>query len=875
MVSETESGAGKRMRIGTGDARELPDRRPHELIEDVAARSPDAIAVTASGADGWTYAELNAYANRVAHALLAGAHPAESVVAVITERTLPWAASVLGILKAGLTYLPIDPDCPADRVRHLLRQSRAQAVLAARDGDRHLSGALAEWDGTDAPRLLSIEDVIESDTPAGNPGVDVAPDDLAYIYFTSGSTGLPKGAMCEHLGMLNHLMAKIDVLGLGAGDVVAQNAPISFDISLWQLVAAWLVGGQTAIIAQEDILDVRRFRDELVERGTTIAQLVPSYLDVLLTDLDTQPGAGRLGAVRFVSVTGEAISRRLIERWFARYPGIPLVNAYGATEASDDTTHAVIDAVPATKLVPVGRPIRNVRVYIVDEQLELVPLGTAGEIVFSGICVGRGYINDPDRTAAAFEPDPHHPGARLYHSGDFGRWLRDGNLEFLGRRDEQIKVRGMRVELGEVERQITLLDGVRAASVIARKGPHDTTMSAFVVGAPDLSADAVLAELRRTLPPHLLPATCEVLDHFPVNSNGKVDKKLLAERASAPSAPRPDRPKPATDTERRLAAAWSEILGRPLDDIAADDDFFALGGDSLASVRLIVRLQRTMSLVQLMAHPVLRDLASAMDGAQTGRRRSLHLLAKSGSGGPTLVCVPDASGNAVNFQGFAEALAARGFTVYGVELAGHDIGRRHEPLRTVAETAAGLIAEVRALDLTDVMLWGQGTGAAVAVAAAHLPGAAVRAVFAGSHHIDAVAAANQRAAATEQLSDAAIKARIAIEYGYAEFDELGAERTRLVAAAYRHDTLAADRYFTRLLTTGRPEPMTVPLCVVVAHDDATTRVGTEHDGRWRAVSEHVSMRTLPVGGRHFHRSEPEAAAELVQRAAAAWMQSVA
>lgn len=829
-----------------GAVRELPDRPAHELVEDVAARTPLAIAV--SGDTDWTYAELNARANRVAATLLVDGLPAESVVAVITGRTLPWAAAVLGVLKAGAVYLPIEPDCPADRVSHLLRRSDARTVLVADDAGAQLSAALTTWDG-EPPRVLSLNDVVESHAVQNNPEIPVAADQLAYIYFTSGSTGLPKGAMCEHIGMLNHLMAKIDVLGLSADDVVAQTAPISFDISLWQLVAAWLVGGRTTLVAQRDILDVRRLLGELVDRGTTIAQLVPSYLDVLLTDLDNQADPAELGAIRFVSVTGEAISTRLTERWFERYPHVPLVNAYGATEASDDTTHAVIASVPQTRTPSVGRAIANVRVSVVDENLEVVPDGQAGEIVFSGICVGRGYINDPDRTAAAFVRDPREPGVRLYRSGDFGRWLPDGNLEFLGRRDEQVKVRGMRVELGEVERQLTRVAGVRAASVVARTEPHGTSLAAFVLGDTSLSPDTVLAESRRILPAHLHPATCRVLDQFPVNSNGKVDKKALAELATQ-SKPDLERPRPGTDTERVLAAAWSEVLGRSMDDIRADDDFFALGGDSLAAVRLIVRLRRATSLTQLMAHPVLRELAAAMDGAATEQGGMLHRLA--GGDGPVVVCVPDASGNAVNFQRLAESLAARGFAVYGLEPPGHDIGREDEPLRTVAETAAELVAELAALDPQDVVLWGQGTGAAIAIEAARTADVAVRVVFLGSPR-------SRPDAGVEELSDEAIRDRIALESGYTEFDEFGAERARLVAAAYRHDTRAAQRYLSRLLASNRI-PLPTPMCVVVAQDDTTADAEF-----WQAVARDVSVEVLPSGGRHFHRTQPDGTADLVAR----------
>ena len=243
-------------------------------------------------------------------------------------------------------------------------------------------------------------------------GVSVASDQLAYIYFTSGSTGEPKGAMCEHAGMLNHLYAKIDDLQIDEGQVVAQTAPQCFDISLWQLVSALLVGGRTLLIEQEVILDVERFVDKIIEGRVAVLQVVPSYLEVVLSYLEQHPR--ELSDLRCVSATGEALKKELTQRWFAAEPDIKLVNAYGLTETSDDTNHEVMDRVPTRERVPLGPPVNNVHLYVVDEQLSPVPLGAPGLIVFSGVCVGRGYINDPDRTRLAYRTDPHREGQRLY-----------------------------------------------------------------------------------------------------------------------------------------------------------------------------------------------------------------------------------------------------------------------------------------------------------------------------------------------------------------------------------------------------------------------------------------------------------------------------
>ncbi|HEV8528095.1 MAG TPA: amino acid adenylation domain-containing protein, partial [Actinomycetes bacterium] len=417
-----------------GPRRKLPDRRVHELFEERVRSHPDAVAA-AHGDRQWTYRELNARANQLARALLARGLSREGIVAVVTERNLDWMAAVLAIFKAGGAYLPIEPHFPADRIARMLSRAGCRLVLTERGSTTALDQAL---DALSRVEALYIEAAYQADHADGDLGVRVEPDQLAYIYFTSGSTGEPKGVMCEHAGMLNHLCAKIHDLGIREGQVVAQTAPQCFDISLWQLVSALLVGGRTLLVEQEAILDARCFVHRIVDGRVAVVQVVPSYLEVLLSCLAQHPR--ELPDLRCVSVTGEALKKELVQRWFAAQPAIKLVNAYGLTETSDDTNHEVMDRVPGGERVPLGRPVNNVSVKVVDENLSLVPLGAPGELVFSGICVGRGYINDPERTRRAYIADPYGEGHRLYRSGDYGRWLPEGKLEFLGRRDTQVKI---------------------------------------------------------------------------------------------------------------------------------------------------------------------------------------------------------------------------------------------------------------------------------------------------------------------------------------------------------------------------------------------------------------------------------------------------
>ncbi len=588
-----------------GPRRELPDRRVHELFEDQVRLRPDDIAAV-HGTEAWTYRELNERANRVAHALRRGGLRDEDVVAVVTERNLPWLVAVLAVFKAGGVYLPVEPHFPADRISGMLVRADCRRVLTERDASPGLTEALAGLPGVRADHLDTL---LAEDHPVTDPGVPVAAGQSAYIYFTSGSTGAPKGAVCEHAGFLNHLLAKIDDLEITEGRVVAQTAPQCFDISLWQLVAALAVGGRTLIIGQPDILDTARFIETLDTGGVEVLQAVPSYLEVVLTELERSPRA--LPRLRHVSATGEALKKELVERWFATFPDVALVNAYGLTETSDDTNHEVMRRVPEQASVPLGKPVANVRIHVVDERLRLVPLGSPGEILFSGVCVGRGYVNDEERTRAAFMPDPLLPGERMYRSGDFGRWLPDGRLEFLGRRDAQVKIRGFRIEIGEVENQLLRVDGVRDSAVVVTGEGENRQLVAFHSGE-ELSDATLLEPLGAALPSYMIPSRFRRLDVLPLTANGKIDRKALT-RLAGQEESSGDGVELRTGTERRLAKLWSQVLKVPAGRIGRASHFFDSGGTSLSMLRLAIALDRVVTPVELQQHPVLAECAALLD----------------------------------------------------------------------------------------------------------------------------------------------------------------------------------------------------------------------------------------------------------------------
>jgi amino acid adenylation domain-containing protein len=855
-----------------GRRRELPDRRFHELFEQRAQAHPDAVAAV-HGDQHCTYGQLNARANRLGRALLARGLCSEGVVAVVTERNLDWMAAVVAVFKAGGAYLPIEPHFPPERIANTLSRAGCALVLTEPGSTGSLDKAVASLPGV---QTLSIDAALDEDHSDTDLGVIVAPDQVAYIYFTSGSTGEPKGAMCEHAGMLNHLYAKLDDLEIGEGQVVAQTAPQCFDISLWQLVCALLVGGRTLLIEQEAILDVQRFIGRIVDGKAAVLQVVPSYLEVVLSYLEQHPAD--LPDLRVVSVTGEALKKELTQRWFTVEPAIKLVNAYGLTETSDDTNHEVMERPPDSERVPLGRPVSNVHVYVVDEHLSPVPLGAPGAIVFSGVCVGRGYVNDPERTRLAFMPDPHRAGQRLYRGGDYGRWLPDGKLEFLGRRDTQVKISGFRIEIGEIENALLRVPGVRdGAVVVAERAGDGRRLVAFYSGPQQLGVDLLRDRLAESLPEYMVPSVFHWQQSLPLTANSKTDRKTLTSLAADLAVLEEDYQPPITATEERLAAAWAAVLGIPVTQLGRRDHFFDRGGTSLSAVKLAIAVDRAVSLKDVTRYPVLCDLAAMVDG-KTARRQGLlqaltepvELTAPGEALAPALVCFPYAGGNAVNFQSLASALRGSGLAVYAVELPGHDLAADSEPYAQLTQVVDQAVAEINQRGLTSVLLWGHSSGTAFAVAAAmklQEHGVTVRRVFLAAQLLGDP---GQRRAAISELMDhnsAEIAATLIADSGFTGLADLDAQRAEHLGAAYRHDCVSAHRYLADRMENPPATRLAAPVTVVVAADDPNTTGFGEQYRDWKILAEQVDLYELSDGGHYFLRTRPAETAQAVLSAA--------
>lgn len=579
------------------------NRCAHVLFEEQVERTPEHIA-TVFGNEQLSYGELNRRANQLARCLRMQGVEAELLVALLHERSNDLLIAILAVFKAGGAYFALDPQDPPARLRQLLERSHCPFILTTTKFAPLLTEVLNTMPPTTAPQVMCSEQLPWQTQDENNLPVCNKLQNLAYVMYTSGSTGQPKGAMLEHRGMLNHLHAKIQGLNLTVSDSVAHTASQCFDISVWQFLAPLLVGGKVHIFDDEMVRDLAHHLEAFERYGITVFESAPSLLAVMLNTVESG-NAERppLAKVHGHICSGEALSPDLCRRWLKCYPSIPIVNAYGATECSDDVTYYWVSQPPATAAVrtPVGTPIRNMRQYVLDRYLEPVPVGIVGEVYFGGVGVGRGYLDDPWRTAEIFIADPFsdEPGARLYKTGDLARYLPDGNLDFLGRIDHQVKIRGFRIELEEIEAALREHASLRDVLVIAHKGAsQDKQLVAYIVARqqPAPTTSELRGFLKTKLPDYMVPTIFMPLDAMPLNANGKVERRALPEPRVALTTPAVTFTEPGTPLEERLAQVWRNTLA--LEQVGIYDNFFEIGGHSLLATQLVSRL-RTIFQVEL------------------------------------------------------------------------------------------------------------------------------------------------------------------------------------------------------------------------------------------------------------------------------------
>ncbi|MBV8367934.1 MAG: amino acid adenylation domain-containing protein [Candidatus Eremiobacteraeota bacterium] len=657
--------------------RAYPDACVHELFETQVRRSSDAVAVEDEHAR-LSYAELNARANRLARRLRARGVGPDKLVGVCMQRSAEMLVALLAVFKAGGGYVPLDPEYPAERMAYVLGDSAPVLVLTHGAVGANVHALLARDGGP------VVDVVADAAKWAGESDADLArdgllPAHLAYVIYTSGSTGRPKGAMNEHRAVVNRLLWAQDAYALQPGDAVLQKTPFSFDVSVGELFWPLLFGARLVMAREDGHKDPDYLVRTVQERRITNVHFVPSMLGYFLDEPDV---AARCTSLKNVFCSGEALTKAQAERFYERLPFVQLSNLYGPTEAAVEVTawRCPRENVPVN--VPIGKPIANTRMYVLDAHLEPVPVGVAGELYIGGVQVGRGYLNRPELTAERFVANPFVAGERLYKTGDLARFLPDGAIEYLGRNDFQVKIHGFRIELGEIEARLATFPGLREVAVTA---PNDRASEKHLVAyytAPEaLDAQTLRAHLLAGLPEYMVPALYVHLEEFPRTSSGKLDRKALPVPGETPRAYEA----PAGELETALAAIWSELLN--VERVGRDDNFFELGGHSLITMRLANALKRyglrLPSVAVIFQHPTVRALAAYFAAQPHGDAAHAAIPVRSGGTEPPLFLIHELFGDDLYFTRLSRHIAAD-VPVYGVPAVPLD-----EPqLHSVEEIAA-------------------------------------------------------------------------------------------------------------------------------------------------------------------------------------------
>ncbi len=671
-------------------AREFPQRCLHEHVEVIAAKAPNAIAVT-YGDQQLSYGEFNARANQMAHYLAKRGVGRNVRVGICLPRSLDFAVALLGVLKAGGTVVPLDPKYPGERLTLMMDDVGAPIVVTERS---LLHGTVPA--GTQV-MYMSQERAGIATEPRSNPNVGSIPDDIAYVIYTSGSTGKPRGVLLPHAGLVNYTIAAVEMFGLSPGDRMLQFCSISFDAALEEIFSTWAAGATLVFLRDDVSLEPSELLSWVAEQRITVMDLPTAYWHEWVYALPSMTEKVPAG-LRLVIVGGEKASPEAYSTWHKLVGNkVRWINTYGPAEASIVATAYELKLQPGDEApvrLPIGRPVANARVYLLDPDLNPVPVGVPGELHIGGAGVARGYLNLPELTAEKFIADPfsEDPSARMYKTGDLARYLPSGDIEFVGRRDNQVKIRGFRVEAGEIESVLAKHPGVNEVAVVLRE---DMTGSKRLVGYVVRNQQGTTSEnelrqhVKKHLPEYMVPSEFVFLESMPLTPNGKINRRALP--VSTPDDRSEEVPMTATDPlQIQLIQIWEQLLGRK--PIGTRDNFFELGGHSLLAARLMHRIKqlhgKSLPLSALLEAPTVEQLAEVLRDDFSNHWSSLVAMQPEGSK-PPFFCVHGVGGNVVGFHELARRMKPD-YPFYGLQSQGLD-GKL--PLHTRIEDMAASYLE--------------------------------------------------------------------------------------------------------------------------------------------------------------------------------------
>ncbi|KDR39381.1 hypothetical protein BG61_33235 [Caballeronia glathei] len=842
---------------------EVPETTVMAIFEAQVAKSPDAVAVTYE-AVRVTYGELNARANQVAHHLIAAGVQPDDRVAICVERGIEMVVGVLGILKAGAGYVPLDPGYPVERLAFMLDDCAPVAVLA-QASVREVLGELS------APMIELSAQAFEAQ-PTHNPVVaDLNSQHLAYVIYTSGSTGQPKGVMIEHRNVVRLFSATAHWFEFGAKDVWTLFHSFAFDFSVWEIWGALLHGGRLVVVPKLVSRSPQDFYRLLCEEGVTILNQTPSAFRQLIA---AQGESNLSHQLRQVVFGGEALEPMILQPWYAREQNAAtqLVNMYGITETTVHVTYRALSVEDARRSgrSPIGGRIPDLRVYVLDGQSQPVPEGVTGEIYVGGAGVARGYLNRADLTAQRFVNDPFGSDsqARMYKTGDLGRWLADGTLEYLGRNDDQVKIRGFRIELGEIEAKLLGCKRVREAVVVVRQDSSgEKQLVGYVVGhdGAELSAADLRGQLSMVLADYMVPSAFVKLEALPLTQNGKLDR---------PALPAPDRSSvvtkeyeaPQGKAEITIARIWQELLG--VERVGRHDDFFALGGHSLKVITSLARLagvfDKKIAQLDFYRQPTVAGVAALLARDTVATEALVPLIARGAA--PTrltLVCAPYAGASATMFRPFADALCSRDPTlaVRAIALPGNELGSNPQDYGSVDQMAQACADELIATNTGEIAVYGHCVGSFLAfelVRQIERRGQKVALLtVAAAFPLPRLLRRLPMPAPWSFTSDRKLHALIKRWGG--PTDDVDPEVIAFMMGNFRRNAQLTFEYERHR----EDDKIASPILCIVSADDPLTRGYALRFRAWSALSDRTALAVLSEGQHYFVGTRPELVVDVV------------
>ena len=661
-------------------------------FHNMANKYPEKIAVEYMDRK-MTYRELDILSDKLATYLKKNMK--ESIVGICMNRSIELLISIWGILKAGFSYLPIDPTYPQDRVEYILEDSQIGILLICGSDNLNLTSLNISFLDMEKRQYQKYQNITH---------YEILPDTPAYVIYTSGSTGKPKGVVNMHKGLLNRLQWMIDEIGYTENTVFLQKTPYSFDVSVWELILPFIIGAKLVVAKPEGHKDVNYLIDTIKKYEISTIHFVPSMFEIFLTNKRTE----ECEYLDSIICSGEGLANYIAAKSLEVLPTTTLYNLYGPTEAAIDVTSYKVTEKPKNNITTIGKPIDNTKIYIVNDWYKLVPDGIRGQLLISGIGLAKCYHNRRELTAQKFIKNPFSKEKnfeRVYCSGDYARFDEDGNIIFMGRMDNQVKLNGQRVELGEIEQALRNCNLFSDVKVLIRKVGKINSLVAFYTAEEDIQITNIKNQIGTYLPKYMVPNLYMRLEKFPLTPNGKLDVKYLS------TMPLETKKReiilPQTKEQKSLLEVFKKILEN--EEIGIDDDFFEYGGDSLGAIQIVSEMP-DISLDKIYKHRTVRNIMAAV--VMPTEKSMLKLLSNT-KYEKGIICFPYGGGNPYAYSGMAACLPA-GWCLYAVDLPGHHYGDKQSDLLEIPKVTDKVLEEIRALHLKSIYLYGHCTGAAIA-----------------------------------------------------------------------------------------------------------------------------------------------------------------